>query len=190
MKKIALFFCILLSVSMYAKKASVGSFSDWNDLDYVEIDQLINAKDYTTLYIVPVDESKVVFPDKDDNKYPAMKKALANFRSIIQEEFEDDFKNLKVVLTDKKVTPKGNELVLAVKIEEINMGERALRAWVGFGAGAQSVQISATLSNANGKVYYLKQRRLSTKMSSYQSCLESEFEELSEDMVDVLKYMK
>ena len=70
------------------------------------------------------------------------------------------------------------------------MGERAIRAWVGFGAGAQSVQISATLSNANGKVYYLKQRRLSTKMSSYQSCLESEFEELSEDMVDVLKYMK
>ena len=177
-------------MNMFAKKASVGTFSDWNDLDYVEIDQIIHAGDYTTLYIMPVDESKVVFPDKSDNKYPALVNALANFRGIIQKEFVGEYKNLRVVLADKKVTPKEKELVLNVKIEEINMGERALRAWVGFGAGAQSVEISATLTDAKGKVYFLKHRRFSTKMSNYQSCLESEFEELSEDMVRVLQYMK
>lgn len=190
MRKIALVLCMLLSVSMYAKKASIGTLEDWNDLDYVEIAQLINAGDYSTLYIEPVDESNVVFPDKSDNKYPALVNALAKFRGIIQKEFVGTYKDLKVVMADGKVTPQENELVLKVKIEEINMGERALRVWVGFGAGGQSVQISATLGNSQGKVYYLKQRRLSVKMTNYQSCLESEMENLSEDMVTVLKNMK
>ena len=190
MKKITAVLCLLLSVSMYAKKASIGTFEDWNDLDYVEIAQLIQAGDYTTLYIVPIDESKVEYPDKSDNKYQALVNALANFRSIIQKEFIGKYKNLRVVLSDGKVKPGEKELVLAVKIEELSMGERALRVWVGFGAGGQSVQVSATLSDSNGKVYYLKQRRLSTKMTSYQSCLESEFEELAEDMVTILKNMK
>ncbi|MBP5318373.1 MAG: DUF4410 domain-containing protein [Paludibacteraceae bacterium] len=181
---------MLLSMSVYAKKASVGTFSDWNDLDYIEIAQLIKAGEYTTLYIVPVDESNVQFPEKDDNKYPALVNALANFRAIIQREFFGKYKNLRVVLSDGKVTPGDKELVLAVKIEDLNMGERALRAFVGFGAGSQSVQITATLSDKNGKVYFLKQRRLSTKMTSYQSCLEGTFAGLSEDMVSVLKYMK
>ena len=190
MKKITILLCMLVGMSVYAKKASIGTFEDWNDLDYVEIAQLVNAGDYTTLYIVPVDESNVVFPDKSDNKYPALVNALANFRPIMQKEFTGAYKNLRVELSDGKVNPGEKELMLAVKIEEINMGERALRVWVGFGAGGQSVQISATLSDNSGKVFYLKQRRLSVKMTNYQSCLESEFEELSEDMVTVLKNMK
>ena len=43
---------------------------------------------------------------------------------------------------------RGNDLVLSWKCTEVNPGNRALRYFVGFGAGAGVMTISATLSDS------------------------------------------
>jgi hypothetical protein len=59
-------------------------------------------------------------------------------------------------LYDENFT-RGNDLVLTWKCTEVNAGNRALRYFVGFGAGAGVVVIQATLADAKGHVLGTKE---------------------------------
>lgn len=172
------------------------SYLDWhNYLDYICIYKDVLIKDYNRIYIAPIDQSKVVFPNKDDNKYPAMINGINNFPDLIREQLIKRIPNLEVViLKEWPSVLEERSLCLQVAFEEINMGSRALRFWVGFGAGAQSVKISGKVfSNIGEELFNFHQKRLSSKggaQFSYQRVLESEFENLGRDIAKIFLNME
>ena len=172
------------------------SYVDWhNYLDYIHIYKTVMAKDYSRIYILPIDQSNIQFPEKQDNRYPAMVNGIKNFPDIIRTQFLKRIPNLEVViLKDWPAQVADKSLCLQLTLEEIDMGSRALRFWVGFGAGAQSVKISGKVfSNTGEEFFNFNQKRLSSKGGlkfTYQRVLESEFENLGEDIAKVLINME
>lgn len=172
------------------------SYVDWhNYLDYIHIYKTVMAKDYSRIYILPIDQSNIQFPEKQDNRYPAMVNGIKNFPDIIRTQFLKRIPNLEVViLKEWPAQVADKSLCLQLTLEEIDMGSRALRFWVGFGAGAQSVKISGKVfSNTGEEFFNFNQKRLSSKGGlkfTYQRVLESEFENLGEDIAKVLINME
>lgn len=172
------------------------SYVDWhNYLDYIHIYKTVMAKDYSRIYILPIDQSNIQYPEEKDNRYPAMVNGIRNFPDIIRTQFLKRIPDLDVIiLKEWPVQLADNSLCLQLTLEEIDMGSRALRFWVGFGAGAQSVKISGKVfSNTGEEFFNFNQKRLSSKGGAkftYQRVLESEFENLGEDIAKVFINME
>lgn len=172
------------------------SHLDWhNYLDYIHIYKTIHIDDFSTIYILPIDYTKVTFPNKEDNRYEAMVNGINNFPDIIQQQIIKRIPKQNVVILREWPTQlKDNSLCLQVSIEQIDMGSRALRFWIGFGAGAQSVKIAGKVFSNKGEEFFnFNQKRLSSKggaQFTYQRVLESEFENLGKDMAKIFINME
>ncbi|MBR5973043.1 MAG: DUF4410 domain-containing protein [Paludibacteraceae bacterium] len=190
MRKLFSVVAILLAVvftSSAKDKIAVGEFEDWNGIDSVIIKEIFKLNDYNTIYLLPIDESKIEWPEKSDNRYVDLQIALKKIPTILQERIQKRVKK-NVVLADKDQKFEDNSLKIQIVIEELNMGSRALRAWVGYGAGGQHIKISGTISDNNNKDFLnFKHKRISTSSASYEKCVEGEFYYFSEDISLILK---
>ena len=165
------------------------TIKNWHgNVDHMYIARAVDIKKYGVLYLYPIDESRILWPEENDNRYPALVKALKQFPDIIKEELEDEFEHLKVVKVDEKFIPDPNTkaLLMRLRINELEMGSRAERFWVGFGAGSQCVTISGEVADAEGNKYFaFKHRRLSSRSQRYEKCLKDEFENLADDIAGI-----
>ena len=190
MRKLFSVVAILLAcvfTSSAKDKVAVGEFEDWNGIDSVMIKEIFKLNDYNTIYILPFDESKIEWPEKSDNRYEALQKALKNIPTIVQERIQKRTKK-NVVIASANQQFEANSLKIQIVIDELNMGSRALRAWVGYGAGGQHIKISGTISDNNNKEFLnFKHKRISTSSASYQKCVEGEFIYFGEDIALILK---
>ena len=66
-------------------------------LDHINIVQPIDIYQYEKMYLCPPDVSGVQWPDKSDNKYPALEQSLDAFSGIIAKNIKKQFPHLKVV---------------------------------------------------------------------------------------------
>ncbi len=180
--------CAFASASFAKDKLEVGEFEDWFDhIDSVKVKEIFNLNDYKTIYIMPFDESKVEWPEKDDNRYEALEKALKKVPTVVQERLQKRLKGMNIVVATADQNIEANALKLNIKYEELSMGSRALRAWVGFGAGGQRIEISGTVQDGNGKEFtWFKHKRVSTNAKSYEKCVEEEFVFFGEDIAWML----
>ncbi|MGN0188233.1 MAG: DUF4410 domain-containing protein, partial [Candidatus Cryptobacteroides sp.] len=126
-------------------KSSVqtGQFEDWNGIDYINIRKSFDFDDYTKICIMPFDVSSVVLPDPSDNTYQPMVDVLGRLQEYAAEYLRKPLKKAPVTISAATtLLPAPKTLVFNMKIDEFDPGNRALRAWVGFGAGRAAVQIS------------------------------------------------
>lgn len=189
----AILCCGVLCAKKHNTPIATGEYKDWcNYLDYININKVVNIDNYKTIVILPIGQDKVVWPDKDDNQYPALKKALAEAPSIFQKQLEKELKdkNIEVKIANSNATPKNGEILIKLNIESLDMGNRALRVWVGFGAGNQNIEISGYAEDTSGKCFSFKQKHYSIKMTSYEKVLNSEFKNFGEEIADIFINMQ
>lgn len=164
-------------------------FYDWhNDIDYLNVVSPVDLSQYERIILQPFDYSKVIYPDKKDNKYPALIEALEEFPVIIRYEISKRVKGLEVVIANESnsiTDPKA--LYLNLSIDMLDMGSRAARFWAGFGAGAQRFRIEVSLQNTDGYIWNFRHERHSANSKTYKGCLTSEMSNFGEDIIKVLR---
>lgn len=182
------------SVETSAQKNSpvqTGQFEDWNGfLDYINIRKAFDFDDYSKILIMPFDVKAVVLPDKSDNTYQPMVDVLGRLQEYAAEYLRKPLKKAPVSISAAKtLLPEPKTLAFKMKIDEFDPGNRALRAWVGFGAGRAAVQISGDVVDAaTGEVLLsFRQRRLSAMdLSSHEKTLLELLKEIDQDLGKML----
>lgn len=172
------------------KAITLGSeYRDWHgDIDYINIVEPIDVRQYNTIHLMNFDYTNVEIPEKTDNRYPALMSALSKFPEIISSKLRDRYKDLNVVINDGSQQIGANELSLELKVDKLDMGSRAARFWGGFGAGAQRFKISVVVRDASGKnLFNFTHERHSTNVMTYEKCLLTEMENFAKDIVYVFK---
>lgn len=167
-------------------------FRDWkNRIDYIHILENVDINKYRTLYIMPIDESNVEYPDKSDNQYEPLCRALYSFPAIIRSSLEKVFPYLNVIIVKKgEEYIDDNALYLNLKIDKLDMGSRALRVWIGFGAGTQTIKISGQVRDTKKEYFDFIHQRLSGNWKTYEKALMAEMNNLSGDIVFIFQQMQ
>lgn len=78
---------------------------------------------------------------------------LLQIQQAIAQELTASFSAAKVLVTESEKCPESSEsLLVGGKITDFKKGNKALRYLVGFGAGAQKVQVLVNLNTGDGKL--------------------------------------
>jgi len=187
---------ILLTIPMMAQDFSGVAcqqgqvYNDWHKwLDYINIVMPIDIYQYEKIYLCPIDVSAVQWPDKKDNKYPALEESLEAFPGIIAKSVKKQFPHIKVQTVNSfdEMSLDDKSVGLCLRIDELDMGDRALRIWVGAGAGAQKIAIAGVFFDKNKKEFFdFKHRRVTAVGRTYKKDLQLEFANFGNDIAKIL----
>lgn len=174
-------------VCYQTQKSSGDIYTNWNKwLDYINIVKRIDIYRYRTIYLFPIDNSQIKWPEESDNQYPALVEEIKNFPFIIKEAIQSEYRHLNVIIVNESEGIQMDEtsLGLCLRFDELDMGNRALRFWVGFGAGAQNITISGMLIDGNSKeLFDFRHRRVTVAgRRKYNVSLQKEFKNFAEDI--------
>ena len=165
-------------------------YHDWHKwVDYINIVAPIDIYKYEKIYLCPVDISKIQWPDKTDNKYPALKESLEAFPGIIAKNIKKQLPHLKVQIVNSMDEIKWDDksVGLCLRFDELDMGDRALRIWVGAGAGAQKMSIAGVVFDQDKKEFFdFKHRRVTIIGRTYKKDLQLEFANYGKDIAKML----
>ena len=166
-------------------------YHDWNKwLDYINIVEPLDINNYETIYLCPVDISKVKWPDKSDNKHPALEESLKAFPGIIAKSITKQFSHLKVQTVNSlnELQLDEKSLGLCLRFDELDQGDLSLRIWVGAGAGAQRVTIAGVFFDKDKNEFFdFRDGRVSIIGRSYKKDLQLELENFGKDLAKMLK---
>lgn len=187
---------ILLTIPMMAQDFSGVAcqqgqvYNNWHKwLDYINIVMPIDIYQYEKIYLCPADISSVQWPDKTDNKYPALEQSLETFPGIIAKNIKKQLPHLKVLTVNSldEMNPDDKSVGLCLRFDELDMGDRALRIWVGAGAGAQKITLSGVIFDKNKQEFFdFKHRRLMIIGRTYKKDLQLEFANFGNDIAKIL----
>ena len=187
---------ILLTIPMMAQDFSGVAcqqgqvYNNWHKwLDYINIVMPIDIYQYEKIYLCPADISSVQWPDKTDNKYPALEQSLEAFPGIIAKNIKKQLPHLKVLTVNSldEMNPDDKSVGLCLRFDELDMGDRAVRIWVGAGAGAQKITLSGVIFDKNKQEFFdFKHRRLMIIGRTYKKDLQLEFANFGNDIAKIL----
>ena len=182
----------MLAQSFNGVSCKEGQVShDWNKwLDYINIVEPININNYEVLYLCPVDISKVQWPDKSDNKYPALEESLKAFPELITKAITKQFPRLKVQTVNSlgELTLDDKSVGLCLRFDELDMGDLSLRVWVGAGAGAQKITLAGVVFNKDKNEFFdFQERHVSIIGRSYKKDLQVDFANFGKELAKILK---
>jgi len=187
---------ILLTIPMMAQDFSGVAcqqgqvYNNWHKwLDYINIVMPIDIYKYEKIYLCPVDASSVQWPDKTDNKYPALEKSLEAFPGIIAKNLKKQLPHVKVLTVNSldEIELDDKSVGLCLRFDELDMGDRALRIWVGAGAGAQRITIAGVFFDKNKHEFFdFKHQRVTTIGRTYDKDLQLEFANFGKDIAKIL----
>ena len=164
MKKSFLFLAVTLlaSFSLMAQ-IPVGTYTEWKKC----IDELVVKSDYDfsgrkTVVILPVETSNVEIP-KDKDLKPIVNNTLKTLTKQVADELQKKLSKAgyKVVVGESANYRDPEAIVIQLNWQEINLGSRALRTWVGFGAGSASFSTEGVIYDGDKEVITFSQRRIS-----------------------------
>ena len=165
-------------------------YNNWHKwLDYINIVMPIDINKYEKIYLCPVDVSGVQWPDKTDNKYPALEESLEAFPGIIAKNIKKQLPNIKVLTVNSldEIELDDKSVGLCLRFDELDMGDRALRIWVGAGAGAQKITLSGVIFDKNKQEFFdFKHRRIMIIGRTYKKDLQLEFANFGKDIAKIL----
>ncbi len=145
-------------------QTEVGKYTEWkNTIDELEVIKPYNFTQRKIVYILPVETSEVALPQKNNDNYPIVTKILKNLSEIIAEEMQNNLQKqgYTVKVADKIDFRDSEAIVIHLKWKELDLGSRALRAWVGFGAGNAKFSTDGVVFDGNDEVIRFSQKRLS-----------------------------
>lgn len=186
-------FCGEIDAQKKSKPIVEGVFSEWRDLiDYIDIKKVFNINDYSNIYIAPIGTEAIQLPDKSDNTYEPTVTVLAQSSALSAGYMKKPFKKRPVTIStiDDIESVRGTKaLVFKMKFDEFDAGNRALRVWVGFGAGNAGATMSGDVIDAEtGDILIsFRHRRIAPmNASSHDKVLKTLLQEVNEDLAKML----
>ncbi len=154
---------LLLALGATAQ-IKVGTYTEWQKtLDELEIKESYDFSNRKTVVILPVQTSDVELPKKSDDNYKLISKALANMTQTIATEMQNQLQKAgyKVVVAEDANFRDPESIVVQFNWTELDLGSRALRVWVGYGAGNARFATQGVIYDGDKEIATFSQRRIS-----------------------------
>ncbi len=173
-----------------------GKYSDSLGLDELEIIKIFSIKSYSKVAVLPIDTSAVPLPDKSDNTYAPVTSMIGRVDQVFQEGFRKGLKDTNLPLeSSKSLTSEPGVLIIQAKAFEMNPGSRALRYFVGFGAGKTVAGFQGNVIDArSGQVLLKFKHARASSMGvfggDYEKFLSDDTRDVGEDIGKMLTKMQ
>ena len=165
MKKTTFTVAIMLLLALGATaQIKVGTYTEWQKtLDELEIKESYDFSNRKTVVILPVQTSNVELPKKSDDNYKLITKALANMTQTIATEMQNQLQKAgyKVIVAEDANFRDPESIVVQFNWTELDLGSRALRVWVGYGAGNARFATQGVIYDGDKEIATFSQRRIS-----------------------------
>ena len=165
MKKTTFTVAIMLLLALGATaQIKVGTYTEWQKtLDELEIKESYDFSNRKTVVILPVQTSDVELPKKSDDNYKLITKALANMTQTIATEMQNRLQKAgyKVIVAEDANFRDPESIVVQFNWTELDLGSRALRVWVGYGAGNARFATQGVIYDGDKEIATFSQRRIS-----------------------------
>ena len=133
---------------------------NWHEIDKVTVYSQFHANECQTLYVVPVDESAIVYGDDlSKGQRKKIDKNREQFRDAIKKQLAKPFPRLDVKIVSEMPASLGaGEAALQVKYTEFDTGSAALRAFT-YGADHCAFAVVADVIGEGGSTLVEFQHR-------------------------------
>ena len=191
MKKTMIILAVLMfsCVGMMAQ-VKVGKYKDWKKtIDLLEVKAPYDFTGRKTVILLPVETSAVKLPDKDNDNYKLVTKSLANLTQSLANELQKNLQKqgYKVIVADNGEVRDPEAIVLQLNWTEFDLGNRALRAWVGFGAGNAGFGTDGVIYDGDDAVISFSHRRIAPMDSrDYEKLAVKGVKDVSEDLAKMI----
>jgi len=191
MKKTTIILAVLMfsCVGMMAQ-VKVGKYKDWKKtIDLLEVKAPYDFTGRKTVILLPVETSAVKLPDKDNDNYKLVTKSLANLTQSLANELQKNLQKqgYKVIVAENADVRDPEAIVLQLNWTEFDLGNRALRAWVGFGAGNAGFGTDGVIYDGDNAVITFSHRRIAPMDSrDYEKLAVKGVKDISEDLAKMI----
>ena len=191
MKKTTLILAVLLFSCMgMMAQVKVGKYKDWKKtIDLLEVKAPYDFTGRKTVILLPVETSAVKLPDKDNDNYKLVTKSLANLTQSLANELQKNLQKqgYKVIVAENADVRDPEAIVLQLNWTEFDLGNRALRAWVGFGAGNAGFGTDGVIYDGDDAVITFSHRRISPMDSrDYEKLAVKGVKDVCEDLAKMI----
>jgi len=153
---------LLCAFSMTAQ-IKVGKYKEWKKtIDVLEVKEAYDFSTRKTVVILPVATSDVELPEKSNDNYKLITKSLENMTQMVANQMKKDLEKqgYKVIVAENADYRDPEAIVIQLNWTELDLGSRALRAWVGFGAGNAKFGTSGVIYDGDNEVITFSHRRI------------------------------
>ena len=181
---------LLFSCMGMMAQVKVGKYKDWKKtIDLLEVKASYDFTGRKTVILLPVNTADVKLPDKDNDNYKLVVKSLDNLTQSVATELQKNLQKqgYKVIVAENADVRDPEAIVLQLNWTEFDLGNRALRAWVGFGAGNAGFGTSGVFYDGDNEVITFSHRRVSPMDTrDYEKLAVKGVKELSEDLAKMI----
>lgn len=190
MKKSFLFLAVILLASFgLMAQIPVGTYKEWNKcIDELEVKSAYDFSGRKTVVILPVETSNVEIP-KDKELKAVVNNTLKTLTKSVVDNMQQKLTKAgyKVVVGQSADYRDPNAIVIQLTWRDMDLGNRAMRAWVGFGAGSASFSTDGVIYDGDNEVISFSQRRISSMdMKQYDKLAQKGVKEISEDVAKLV----
>jgi hypothetical protein len=191
MKRTTLILAILMFSCMgMMAQVKVGKYKDWKKtIDLLEVKASYDFTGRKTVILLPVETSAVKLPDKDNDNYKLVTKSLANLTQSLANELQKNLQKqgYKVIVAENADVRDPEAIVLQLNWTEFDLGNRALRAWVGFGAGNAGFGTDGVIYDGDDAVITFSHRRIAPMDSrDYEKLAVKGVKDVCEDLAKMI----
>ncbi len=190
MKKSFFFLAVILLASFgLMAQIPVGTYKEWNKcIDELEVKSAYDFSGRKTVVILPVATSNVEIP-KDKELKAVVNNTLKTLTKSVVDNMQQKLTKAgyKVVVGQSADYRDPNAIVIQLTWRDMDLGNRAMRAWVGFGAGSASFSTDGVIYDGDNEVISFSQRRISSMdMKQYDKLAQKGVKEISEDVAKLV----
>lgn len=190
MKKSFFFLAVILLASFgLMAQIPVGTYKEWNKcIDELEVKSAYDFSGRKTVVILPVETSNVEIP-KDKELKAVVNNTLKTLTKSVVDNMQQKLTKAgyKVVVGQSADYRDPNAIVIQLTWRDMDLGNRAMRAWVGFGAGSASFSTAGVIYDGDNEVISFSQRRISSMdMKQYDKLAQKGVKEISEDVAKLV----
>lgn len=190
MKKSFFFLAVILLASFgLMAQIPVGTYKEWNKcIDELEVKSAYDFSGRKTVVILPVETSNVEIP-KDKELKAVVNNTLKTLTKSVVDNMQQKLTKAgyKVVMGQSADYRDPNAIVIQLTWRDMDLGNRAMRAWVGFGAGSASFSTDGVIYDGDNEVISFSQRRISSMdMKQYDKLAQKGVKEISEDVAKLV----
>lgn len=171
-------------------QVKVGKYKDWKKtIDLLEVKAPYDFTGRKTVILLPVETSAVKLPDKDNDNYKLVVKTLENLTQNVANELQKNLQKqgYKVIVAENADVRDPEAIVLQLNWTELDLGNRALRAWVGFGAGNAGFGTDGVFYDGDNAVITFSHRRIAPMdIKDYEKLAAKGVRELSADLAKMI----